>query len=166
METNGVLKWKQMGDFKSRIWGLCCPFNINNSRHKTSGSQITQLKWHTELNREFLTEETQMAKKHLKEILSILSHQGNANQNDSEIPPYNQNGWDQKLKQHHMLVRMWRKGNTPPLIVGLQTCTTTLEINLTVSQKTETSSIRRLIYIIPRQILKRCSTIPWGHMLH
>jgi hypothetical protein len=25
-----------------------------------------------------------------------------------------------------MLVRMWRKRNTPPLLVGLQTCTTTL----------------------------------------
>jgi hypothetical protein len=27
-----------------------------------------------------------------------------------------------------MLVRMWRKRNTPPLLVGLQACTTTLEI--------------------------------------
>jgi hypothetical protein len=29
-----------------------------------------------------------------------------------------------------MLVRMWRKRNTPPLLVGLQNGTTTLEINL------------------------------------
>jgi hypothetical protein len=29
----------------------------------------------------------------LKEMLSIISHQGNANQNDSEFPPYtHQNG--------------------------------------------------------------------------
>jgi hypothetical protein len=34
-----------------------------------------------------------------------------------------------------MLERMWRKGNTPPLLVGLQTGTTTLEINLQVPQK-------------------------------
>jgi hypothetical protein len=27
-----------------------------------------------------------------------------------------------------MLVRMWRKRSTPPLLVGLQACTTTLEI--------------------------------------
>ena len=27
-----------------------------------------------------------------------------------------------------MLVRMWRKRNTPPLLVGLQACTTTLEV--------------------------------------
>jgi hypothetical protein len=34
-----------------------------------------------------------------------------------------------------MLARMWRKGNTPPLLVGLQACTTTLEISLAVPQK-------------------------------
>ena len=34
-----------------------------------------------------------------------------------------------------MLARMWRKKNTPPLLVGLQTCTTTLEISLAVPQK-------------------------------
>jgi hypothetical protein len=28
-----------------------------------------------------------------------------------------------------MLEKMWRKRNTPPLLVGLQTDTTTLEIN-------------------------------------
>jgi hypothetical protein len=30
---------------------------------------------------------------------------------------------------------MRRKGNTPPLLVGLQACTTTLEISLAVPQK-------------------------------
>jgi hypothetical protein len=34
-----------------------------------------------------------------------------------------------------MLKRIWRKRNTPPLLVGLQTGTTTLEINLEVPQK-------------------------------
>jgi hypothetical protein len=33
-----------------------------------------------------------------------------------------------------MLVRMYSKRNTPPSLVGLQACTTTLEINLAVSQ--------------------------------
>jgi hypothetical protein len=32
-----------------------------------------------------------------------------------------------------MLARMWSK-NTPPLLVRVQTCTTTLEINLAVSE--------------------------------
>jgi hypothetical protein len=35
-----------------------------------------------------------------------------------------------------MLARMWRKRNTPPLLVGLQAGTTTLEISLVVPQKT------------------------------
>jgi hypothetical protein len=39
-----------------------------------------------------------------------------------------------------MLARMWRKRNTPPLLVGLQACTTTLEISLEVPQKIENSS--------------------------
>jgi hypothetical protein len=34
-----------------------------------------------------------------------------------------------------MLVRIWRKRNTPPLLVGLQTGTCTLEISLAVTQK-------------------------------
>jgi hypothetical protein len=72
----------------------------------------------------------------LKEMFNTLSHQGNAKQNDLKIPIYtNYNGKDQKSKRS-ILVRLWKKGNTPPLLVGLQTCTTTLEINLAVSQKT------------------------------
>jgi hypothetical protein len=34
-----------------------------------------------------------------------------------------------------MLAWMWRKRNTPPLLVGLQACTTTLEISLVVPRK-------------------------------
>jgi hypothetical protein len=34
-----------------------------------------------------------------------------------------------------MQARMWRKRNTPPLLVGLQADKTTLEIYLTVPQK-------------------------------
>jgi hypothetical protein len=34
-----------------------------------------------------------------------------------------------------MLARMWRKRNIPPLLVGLQGCTTTLEISLEVPPK-------------------------------
>jgi hypothetical protein len=34
-----------------------------------------------------------------------------------------------------MLARMWRKRNTPPLLVGLQAGTTTLEVSLEVPQK-------------------------------
>jgi hypothetical protein len=34
-----------------------------------------------------------------------------------------------------MLLRMWRKRNTPPLLMGLQAGTTTLEISLVVLRK-------------------------------
>jgi hypothetical protein len=34
-----------------------------------------------------------------------------------------------------MLVRMWRKRNTPSLLVGLKACTNTLEISMAVPQK-------------------------------
>ena len=44
-----------------------------------------------------------------------------------------------------MLVRMWRKRNTPPLLVGLQAGTTTLEISLAVPQKTGHSTIRVIL---------------------
>ena len=50
-------------------------------------------KWGIELNREFSTEEVQMGKKTLKVKLNFLSDQGNANQNNFEIPSYTcQNG--------------------------------------------------------------------------
>jgi hypothetical protein len=37
-----------------------------------------------------------------------------------------------------MLARMWRKMNTPPLLLGLQACTTTLKISLAVLRKLNT----------------------------
>lgn len=74
-------------------------------------------------------------------MFKVLSDQRNANQNDPEIPPYvNQNGQDQNLRLQHMLERMWRKRKIPPLLVGLQTGTITLEISLEVSQKIRRST--------------------------
>jgi hypothetical protein len=40
-----------------------------------------------------------------------------------------------------MLVRMLQKETSPPLLVRLETCKITLEINLTISHKIENSSI-------------------------
>jgi hypothetical protein len=42
----------------------------------------------SELNRIFSKEEIQMSKKHMKKMLTISSHKGNANQNHSKIPPH------------------------------------------------------------------------------
>jgi hypothetical protein len=45
-----------------------------------------------------------------------------------------------------MLARMWNNRNTSPLLVRVQTCTTTLEINLEVSLKIRSSSTSRPSY--------------------
>jgi hypothetical protein len=40
-----------------------------------------------------------------------------------------------------MLVRMWSMGNTPPLLLAVHTCMTTMEINILVLQKIVNTSI-------------------------
>ena len=57
-----------------------------------------------------------------------------------------------------MLARMWRKRNTPPLLLGLQACTTTLEVSLAVPQKNEHSITRRSSNTSPGHIPKDVST--------
>jgi hypothetical protein len=57
-----------------------------------------------------------------------------------------------------VLIKVWSKGNTPLLLVGVQTytCTVILEINLMVSQKIGNRSTSRPSWHVP----KGCSTIP------
>ena len=61
---------------------------------------------------------------------------------------------------------MWRKGNTSSLLVEVQTCTKTLEIDLVVSQKTGNSSTSRSNYTTPGHITIRYLTIPLRHRLN
>jgi len=65
-----------------------------------------------------------------------------------------------------MLARMWRKGNTPPLLVRLIAGATTLEISLEVPQKIGHSTTWGPSYSTPGHIPKRCSNIQQRHMLH
>ena len=67
--------------------------------------------------------------KTFQELLKILSHQRKVNQNDSEISSYTcQNGYD----QNHQEDICWR-GRGVRLLVGVQTCTTTLEMSMAIS---------------------------------
>ena len=46
-----------------------------------------------------------------QKMLNISDHQGNANQNLSEVSPHIcQNDYHQKDKKQQVLTRMWRKG--------------------------------------------------------
>ena len=58
-----------------------------------------------------------------------------------------------------MLARMWSKRNTPPLLVGLQACTTTLEISPSVPQKIGHNTTGRSSDNSPTGNKNICSTI-------
>jgi hypothetical protein len=58
-----------------------------------------------------------------------------------------------------MLVRMLRKTNIPPLLVGLQVGTTTLEISLVLPQKTGQSATKGSSNTIPGLLSLRCSNM-------
>jgi hypothetical protein len=58
-----------------------------------------------------------------------------------------------------MLVRMWRKRDTPPLLVGLQAGTTTLEISLVVPQKFGHSTTIRSSNSSPGHIPRKYSNL-------
>jgi hypothetical protein len=65
---------------------------------------MTETKWGKELNK-IHNKRLLGGWEALKEILKVLSHQENPNQNDPEILPYiNQNAYDKKLRWQHMLV--------------------------------------------------------------
>jgi hypothetical protein len=64
---------------------------LNKLDSRNSNNPIKN--WDIELMKEFSPEEYRMVEKHLKKMFNILNHQGNANQNNTEIPPYtSQNG--------------------------------------------------------------------------
>ena len=64
-----------------------------------------------------------------------------------------------------MLERMWNMGETPPLLVGVQTCRVTSENNMAVFQKTVNQSTRP-IYITLEHMSKGYCIIPQEHLLN
>jgi hypothetical protein len=63
---------------------------INNIQGAQKAKKIhdPMKKWANELNRLFWKEEVQIAKKHMKKMLTIPGHKGNVNQNHIKIPPF------------------------------------------------------------------------------
>ena len=60
-------------------------------------------------------------------MLNITNHQRHANSNHNEIPSVNQ-----KIKGP---ARMWKKGNSRALLVGMQTGAATVENSMEIPQK-------------------------------
>jgi hypothetical protein len=69
-------------------------------------------------------------------------------------------------KRAQKKARLWNKGNTPPLLLGVKTCTTSLEIHLALSQKIGNYSISRPSNTTPWHAPQRLPTKPQGHLLN
>jgi hypothetical protein len=55
-----------------------------------------------------------------EKMLTIHGHKGNANQNNTKIPPHScYNGYQQEQHQQQMLVRLQGKRNPHTLMVGM-----------------------------------------------
>ena len=61
---------------------------------------------------------------------------------------------------------MESKGTTPPLLVGVQTCTASMEINIAIFQKIGNQSTSRPSNTIFGHIAKGYSIIPQVHVLN
>ena len=70
-------------------------------------------------------------------MLSITSHQRDANQNHNEIPLHTGQSDQHKQINKQMLETMRRKGNPSTLLVGMQTGEATVEHSMEFPQKTK-----------------------------
>ena len=65
-----------------------------------------------------------------------------------------------------MLERLWGKGNAPALLLGVQVGITPLDISVAISQKIRKQHSSRSSNTTFGYKLKRCSTVPQGHVLN
>ena len=72
-----------------------------------------------------------------EKMLSITSHQRDANQNHNEGSSHTSQSGQHKQIHKQMLERIRRKGNPSALLVGMQTGEATVENNMEVPQKTK-----------------------------
>ena len=91
-----------------------------------------------------------------EKMFNILNNQGNANQSNPEFYVTLVRMAKMKNSRHSRCWQECGERNTPPLLVGLQACTTTLEISLVVSQKIGHSTTRRFSNTSSGHISRRC----------
>ena len=72
-----------------------------------------------------------------EKMLSITSHQRDANQNHNEVSSHTSQNGQHKQIHKQLLERMRRKGNPCALLVGMQTGEATVENNMEFPQKTK-----------------------------
>ena len=72
-----------------------------------------------------------------EKMLSITSHQRDANLNHNEVPSHTSQSGQHKQMNKQMLERMQRKGNPSTLLVGMQTGETKVENTMEFPQKTK-----------------------------
>ena len=72
-----------------------------------------------------------------EKMLSITSHQRDANLNHNEVPSHTSQSGQHKQMNKQMLERMQRKGNPSALLVGMQTGEATVENSMEFPQKTK-----------------------------
>ena len=85
--------WERIFTYLKSDRGLISNIYKELKRVDSRKSNSPLKRWGSELNKEFSPEEYRKAEKHLKKMFNILNHQGNANQNNPEIPSHtSQNG--------------------------------------------------------------------------
>ena len=72
-----------------------------------------------------------------EKMLSITSHQRDANSNHNEVPLHTCENGHHKQISKQVLERLWRKRNTSTLLVGRQTGAATVENSMEFPQKTK-----------------------------
>ena len=122
---------------QTRAWS---PKYIENSHDSTPGRQTTQLKNGQRTWTDTSPRKTYRGPRDIWKMLSITSHQRDANWNHNEIPPdTGQNGQHKQIHKQ-MLERMWRKGNPTTLLVVMQTGVAPVENSMEFPQKTKSGT--------------------------
>jgi hypothetical protein len=108
---------------------------LKNLNSKRTNNTIS--KWANELDRR----STNGQQKH-EEMFNIPGHQGNANQNDTEISSHpSQNGYHQEFKQQRLERMKGKRNHYTSLLVGMQISAASMESSTEVSQKTKNRTI-------------------------